>query len=428
MSVKLYAPLTITEEDLDGILVGKEITEHRLIREAVSAQIRGADALLIIDAAPEALHEESIHLLRAVCGRICLPASVFGTVKRLEDVKKYLYAGCAQVILAVSDPVQFGLLKEASKRFGEEKIVAAFDGAALQGEEEFFSAVRTYAGSIFSLARPEEYGDRFEGKPVIFFEREKTPADGLPYFQKPLLAGFCHGAFTDAEEYPIMEFKSRCLDAGGKMYVLESCLCWDDFTVNADGLLPVIVQDFTNDEVLMMAYMNRAAFEETLLTGKMVYYSRSRQERWCKGETSGHYQYVRSLAIDCDRDTMLAKVIQTGAACHTGNRSCFYTCLTDTGIRRQDPFRVFEEVYGTIMDRKQHPKEGSYTSYLFDKGIDKILKKIGEENAETIIAAKNPGSEEIVYEISDYLYHLMVLMAEKGVSWEDITEELARRH
>ena len=163
----------------------------------------------------------------------------------------------------------------------------------------------------------------------------------------------------------------------------------------------------------MLAYMNEEAFLATIRSGKMTYYSRSRQELWMKGETSGHIQYVKSLTADCDYDTILAKVSQIGAACHTGRHSCFYNPIVKKEYIEKNPLRVFEEVYGVIKNRKEHPKEGSYTNYLFEKGIDKILKKVGEENTEIIIAAKNPNPEEIKYEISDYLYHLMVLMAEK---------------
>ena len=196
---------------------------------------------------------------------------------------------------------------------------------------------------------------------------------------------------------------------------------------NEQGLIPCIVQDYKNDQVLMMAWMNRESFQKTLETGRMTYYSRSRQSLWVKGETSGHFQYVKSMAVDCDNDTLLARVSQIGAACHTGNRSCFYRTLVETTSDDTNPLHVFQDVYNVILDRKEHPKEGSYTNYLFDKGIDKILKKVGEENTEIIIAAKNPDPEEIKYEISDYLYHLMVLMAERGVTWDDITSELARR-
>ena len=191
--------------------------------------------------------------------------------------------------------------------------------------------------------------------------------------------------------------------------------------------MSVIVQDYRTMEVLMMAYMNEQAFTDTLLTGKMHYYSRSRKCQWLKGETSGHFQYVRSLRLDCDNDTILARVHQIGPACHTGAVSCFYQPLAEKESREMNPLKVFESVFQVILDRKEHPKEGSYTNYLFEKGIDKILKKVGEEATEIVIAAKNPDPEEIKYEISDLLYHLMVLMAEKGVSWEDITEELAKR-
>ena len=177
----------------------------------------------------------------------------------------------------------------------------------------------------------------------------------------------------------------------------------------------------------MVGYMNQEAFEETLATGRMTYYSRSRKELWIKGMTSGHFQYVKKLMIDCDNDTLLAQVAQIGAACHTGNRSCFYTTIVGADYDAKNPLQIFESVYNTILDRKEHPKEGSYTNYLFDKGLDKILKKVGEEATEVVIAAKNPNPEEVKYELSDFLYHAMVLMAEKGITWDDITKELADR-
>ena len=187
------------------------------------------------------------------------------------------------------------------------------------------------------------------------------------------------------------------------------------------------MQDYKTNEVLMLAYMNKEAFNHTVKSGRMTYYSRSRKELWIKGETSGHYQYLKSLTVDCDKDTLLAKVEQIGAACHTGSRSCFFQQIVGNDYDTTNPLQVFESVYGTIMNRKENPKEGSYTNYLFDKGIDKILKKVGEEATEIVIAAKNPNPEEIKYEISDFLYHVMVLMVERGITWEDITRELAER-
>ncbi len=136
---------------------------------------------------------------------------------------------------------------------------------------------------------------------------------------------------------------------------------------------------------------------------------------------------MKSLTADCDSDTILAKVSQVGVACHTGNPSCFFHEIVKKEYMEKNPLKVLEDVYAIIQDRREHPKEGSYTNYLFDKGIDKILKKVGEEATEIVIAAKNPDPEELKYEISDFLYHVMVLMAEKGVTWEEITQELSQR-
>ena len=224
-----------------------------------------------------------------------------------------------------------------------------------------------------------------------------------------------------------MEFKALLREQGIPVQTFESSIAWSDFKLNSDGMVPVIVQDYKTDEVLMLAYMNEEAFETTLKSGKMTYWSRSRNELWTKGLTSGHLQYVKSLTLDCDNDTILAKVSQIGAACHTGNRTCFFKTLVKKEYDDTNPLRVFQDVYDVIMDRKENPKEGSYTNYLFDKGLDKILKKVGEECTEIVIAAKNPDKEEVKYEISDFLYHMMVLMAEKGITWDEIVKELARR-
>lgn len=224
-----------------------------------------------------------------------------------------------------------------------------------------------------------------------------------------------------------MKLKMLLAMQGVETEKFESSVEWSEFKLNEQGMIPVVVQDYQTSEVLMLAYMNEEAFNTTLATGKMTYYSRSRQELWTKGETSGHYQYVKSLTIDCDKDTILAKVSQVGVACHTGNPTCFFTELVKKEYTGKNPLKVFENVYNVIADRKVHPKEGSYTNYLFDKGIDKILKKVGEEATEIVIAAKNPEPEEIKYEISDFLYHMMVLMVEKGITWEEVMEELSQR-
>lgn len=164
------------------------------------------------------------------------------------------------------------------------------------------------------------------------------------------------------------------------------------------GLIPAIAQDVKTKEVLMLAYMNAESIAMTLESGYACYYSRSRQSLWKKGETSGHLQEIKGLYYDCDADTILLKVIQTGPACHTGQYSCFHnSVIDDHSIPEED---ILKKLYGIIADRKENPVEKSYTNYLFDKGIDKILKKVGEESAEVIIAAKNNDNQELIYEIS----------------------------
>ena len=234
-------------------------------------------------------------------------------------------------------------------------------------------------------------------------------------------------AVASVDSFPVMELKHQCKAAGFAVNTFESSMSFDEFKLNSDGMLTVVTQDYKTNEVLMVAYMTKEAYEKTVETGVMTYYSRSRNELWTKGDTSGHYQYVKSLTIDCDRDTLLAKVEQVGNACHTGNYSCFFTDLVKKEYKDDNPMEVFQSVYDVIMDRKEHPKEGSYTNYLFEKGIDKILKKVGEEATEIVIAAKNPDVEEMKYEISDFLYHLMVLMAERGMTWDEVTKELIER-
>lgn len=206
---------------------------------------------------------------------------------------------------------------------------------------------------------------------------------------------------------------------------------------DTDGLIPAIIQDVQTNEVLMMAYMNQEAVGKTLATGTTWFYSRSRRKLWQKGETSGHYQYVKETYYDCDADTLLFKVEQVGEACHEGYRSCFHYDLQDgqtAGAQTTDPVNIYGEgpailntLFEVIADRKQNPQEGSYTTYLFTKGQDKILKKVGEEAAETIIASKNQNKEETVYEMADLWYHCLVLLANHGYEPKDIFKELAKR-
>ena len=201
---------------------------------------------------------------------------------------------------------------------------------------------------------------------------------------------------------------------------------------DASGLVPAIVQDAATGTVLMLAYMNRQSLEKTLETGTTWFYSRSRQELWNKGATSGNVQTVKEMFYDCDGDTLLVKVEQTGAACHEGTYSCFSRRFgeAESTLTERPAFSaatVLTELFAVLEDRRQNPQQGSYTSSLFAKGEDRILKKIGEEAAETIIAAKNHSQGEVIYEMADLWYHCLVLLSAQHIDFAALIAELGKR-
>lgn len=385
-----------------------------------------ADELLVFDlSTDDDSHERALDLIKEICHEAQIPVIGAGNVKRMEDIKKLLYAGCSRAALNYSKEGNVEITREVSLKFGKDKIVACIaeaseieTNAQLLGEfvEEVILIHEKTIKQAIEVAQ----------LPVIVTLPEVSLDKIIELLSCETIAGVTGPAINEnAKE--INDIKDLCAGNGVKVRTFEPAIAWAELTKNSDGLVPVVVQDFKTREVLMVAYMNEEAYLHTLKSGRMTYYSRSRKEQWIKGETSGHFQYVKELTADCDKDTILAKVSQVGAACHTGSYSCFFNEIMKKEYDESNPLMVFESVLNVIKDRKVHPKEGSYTNYLFDKGIDKILKKLGEEATEIVIAAKNPNANEIKYEISDFLYHMMVLMVEKGVTWEEITEELDKR-
>lgn len=406
-----------TEKKIDGDAV--QLAKH--------CSNQGADAILVFDLSEgDAEHDASIAAIKEIAVSVDIPVYGGGNIKRTEDVKKLLYAGCRKVFLNYGKEENAALTKEVSERFGKEKILAC-----VYREEDLQKADRErgYLGGIVitePLFLQPETLEKLQELNCYVLRQPDTKLQEEQILEKEQTAGMASLSYMDPE-FDFMERKHELLEQGILVNTYTCEITWDELKCGRDGLLPVVVQDYKTQEVLMVAYMNQEAYEATIRTGRMTYWSRSREELWVKGMTSGHIQYVKELRMDCDQDTLLAKVLQIGAACHTGNRSCFYRTILKKEYDETNPLKVFEDVFAVIQDRKIHPKEGSYTNYLFEKGIDKILKKVGEEATEIVIAAKNPDSEELKYEISDFLYHMMVLMAERGVSWDDITKELARR-
>lgn len=199
----------------------------------------------------------------------------------------------------------------------------------------------------------------------------------------------------------------------------------ENLKFDENGLIPAIVVDAVSKKVLTLAYMNRESLKISMEKGLTCFWSRSRQELWLKGETSGNYQHIVSITADCDADALLIAVEKDGPACHTGTESCFNDKVWQSGELSEFSYEGLMEL---IKGRKTEKKEGSYTTYLFEKGIDKILKKVGEESTEVIIAAKADDKKETIYEIADLAYHVMVLMTEMGITLGDVQKELASRH
>lgn len=409
----------------------KTLTDHTIVSNDPAALAayycnNNADRIIVFDQSnTDEEHEAALDIIKKIALACEVPVIGAGNVKRMEDVKKLIYAGCAKAALNYSKISNVEITEEVSKKFGKKKILAAY----MNTEELSYNKVllEEYVSELICL-NPSiiEASKDITTLPTICSLDDDKAEQIKEYLTLENVSGVTGNAINSriADVFPM---KLSFAKEGIAVSACEASMKWADFKLNSDEMLPVVVQDYKTNEVLMVAYMNEEAFNHTVETGKMTYWSRSRNELWIKGDTSGHYQYMKSLTTDCDKDTLLAKVSQVGAACHTGSYSCFFNEVVPGEANAANPLKVFEDVFNVIKDRKINPKEGSYTNYLFDKGIDKILKKVGEEATEIVIAAKNPNANEIKYEISDFLYHMMVLMVEKGVSWEEITEELANR-
>ncbi|MBO5167000.1 MAG: bifunctional phosphoribosyl-AMP cyclohydrolase/phosphoribosyl-ATP diphosphatase HisIE [Lachnospiraceae bacterium] len=412
-AVKNLQDMTIV--DTDPVRLAKYYSDNNI------------DELIVFDMSTgDAEHEEALDIIKEICAAVEVDVYGAGNVHRMEDIKKLLYAGCKKAVLNYSKPENIAITEEVSLKFGKDKIIAAYNDYQVIADNK--ELVEKYVSLLLLMnAHMIRETAAITALPVMVQINQLALNKLLEVFAYDTVAGVTGNTINENVK-EILALKDLCKENGIRVESLEAAFKWSDFKLNNDGMVPVVVQDYITSEVLMVAYMNEEAYENTLRTGKMTYYSRSRNELWLKGATSGHFQYVKSLTADCDMDTILAKVSQVGAACHTGARSCFFNEVVKKDYEENsNPLKVFEEVFAVIKDRKVNPKEGSYTNYLFDKGIDKILKKLGEEATEIVIAAKNPNANEVKYEISDFLYHMMVLMAEKEVTWEEITEELAKR-
>ncbi len=419
----------MSQKKIIPFINGENELSSSIVSLADKYSCEGADSLYLYNyTGDEASHEEFLHTLRAIEKDIDIPFIAGVHVNRFEDAKKALYTGASRIVMRRAVLPVEKELQEITSRFDRDKLAIEID---MQRDPHTAEQLNQYYDMGFGMIILKHVDVTEKLKQAVSgCKAEIMIRDGLIRNDLAELMSLEHveGVSTNYfEEKDIYKAKRALKSQGIDVAVFETSIDFSDFKLMDNGLIPAVVQDYRTNEVLMVAYMNEESFRHTLETGKMTYYSRSRQELWCKGDTSGHYQYVKKLMIDCDNDTILAKVRQIGAACHTGNRSCFYRELASRDYVDTNPLTVLTEDYDVIRNRKEHPKEGSYTNYLFDKGIDKILKKCGEEATEMVIAAKNPDAEELKYEIADLLYHTMVLMVECGLDWNDVMKELVNR-
>ena len=411
----------------------------------------------------------SLEFVERVARVINIPFSAGGGVSTIEDFKYILRKGADKVSVnsaAVRNPQ---LIREASMAFGSQCVVLSMDvkkndegswSVYVKGGREkteldaidwAVTAAELGAGEIVVNSIDEDgmkngYDLELLSRitsvvsiPVIASGGAGKKEHFLDVLQKTGVDGVLAASVFHFGEIKVPELKQYLKENGAEIRMPEAAPQKLDSTLagNADismisfgkdGLVPCICQDAKTGAVLMLAYMNEQSLRLTLEKKRAVYYSRSRSELWEKGATSGNTQKVRAIYYDCDADALLIKVEQTGNACHTGEYSCFFNAVfDDLGVSADPGSSVFGELYATVIDRKNDSSEGSYTNYLFDKGLDKILKKVGEEAAETIIAAKNQDRQELIGETGDLIYHLTVMLAEKGISMDEIEQELKSR-
>ncbi|MBQ1493251.1 MAG: phosphoribosyl-AMP cyclohydrolase, partial [Blautia sp.] len=317
---------------------------------ARKAMEEGASGFVVFDLSDtDEDHEEAISCLREICKRVPRPVYAGGRVKRFEDVKKYLYAGCQGAIINLSKENAPELIEEASLRFGKEKVLVSVkepgpfmeNKSLLEEKASVLLMMGEAAPSASSLHTGLDIWTLYDeaGEAISRLSLKRYGIDAL----------VCPGLLSG--ETSVTNFRTRALEEGIHATCLWSALSWEELKLMPGGLIPVVVQEEGTGEVLMVAYMDQEAYERTLRTGRMTYFSRSRQELWVKGLTSGNFQYVKSLFADCDLDTLLAKVEQVGAACHTGNHSCFYTRLAgeDSKVEKEGSLSVLQEVYDIIL-------------------------------------------------------------------------------
>lgn len=416
----------------------------------------GADEVWMLDIkASEEGRKTNLEMIKKAAAICTVPLCIGGGIASLDDVDAIMEAGASKVGIGSASLTNDEVIRRASYKYGASAVTALVDVFKnADGQYEVMGAGQTPSGKLLApwVKQLAEWGAgeillttmQDGAKTGYDLEATKIAAEASPL---PVTASGGAGElqhFVDAVNIAGAKgllaasvFHSAKFSIAQVKEVLESNgiatfhgeIDLSNIKFDEKGLVPAVVQDAKTGTVLMLAYMNEESLKKTLETGLATYFSRSRQSLWVKGETSSHFQHVREIRYDCDGDTILLKVDQDGAACHTGNYSCFFNTLKtlEGGRTSALGMQALIEEYKLILDRKEHPKEGSYTNMLLSKGADKIGKKVVEEAAETLIGAKNGDKANLAFEMADLLFHLSVLLVDQGLSWDDVWAEIENR-
>lgn len=416
----------------------------------------GADELIMYDISATA-EGTSIFtkIIEDVVSAISIPLTVGGGIRTMDDIARVFQAGAKKVSINSAAITHPDLINEAAATFGSDAIVIAIDAkqispnkwnaythggkqdTGIDAVEWAVEVVQRGAGELVLNSMDQDGMKTGFNIPLQLAMREAVSipliasggAGSIQDFLEVFEIGQADGALAASVfhygELSIQSVKQALEQARQAHVNTFTKFEIEDITFDEAGLIPAVIQDEESGDVLMLAYMNKESLEKSIETKETWFYSRSRKELWNKGATSGNKQTITQITFDCDSDALVVTVIPKGPACHTGEDSCFYkTVFAETPTNRT----VISQLTKNIADRKVNPVEGTYTTYLFNEGIDKILKKVGEETSEVIIGAKNNDKQEVIWEISDLVYHTLVLMEELGVNVSDIQQELIERH
>lgn len=386
----------------------------------------GIDQMVIWDLSETTQeHEHSLKLIREINRVLEISSYAYGWTENLRDIREYLYAGCRRVIISSNNPNISKMIEEHKKQVYDNRLSLALEDVDILFKRrtellETFHDIYVFRSDIL-----DSVVNMTELPFYAFVESMEFDA-----YKDTLKLSACLGVggpLLDEQTTDIMTLKHELYEHGILVLINDASMEWSAFKLDSNGLIAVVAQDYSTKEVLNYGYMNKEAFEATIAKGKMHYYNKQTGKMHMHGQAQGHMQYVKSLSVDCHKQAILAKVSQIGVACHTGNYSCFYKEIMKKDFTEKNTFKLLENIYNVIINRKKHPQEGSFTNFLLDKGLNEISKKIQAETTELILSAKDQDVEALRTELSDLIYYMMVLMSEYDITWDDVTNELAQR-